>query len=231
MTPTKSVIRHQKCTRVKITNVNLPLFIFIITFFLNFGVPYLYYLYVKKIRGGDFGPHRAIAAYLSGMIGDAVCAPFINTFIFLTYYNLPTPVKPNILTISLLIGVGLTALLHITQAKIKMTNWSMPQPWRWTFPGKYHMFSATVQFSFLIFSAHVIWQNWATIFNQPPRLFYILMTLLFALVFNLTFTKDTLLPALNEAPSGNARVLPRALLRRGWALLRTRLTRLIPQSS
>lgn len=185
----------------KIKNVSLPLLIFTVSFILNFGIPYAYYLYVTRYRRRTFDPHRAINRYFSGMVGDAVCAPLLNTFLFLTYQGLPLPLHPSLIMSSLITGWLITFLLHLTQAKMKMTNWSMPQPWRWTFPGKYHMFSATIQFGFLTFSAYALGHNWALIFAQPQRLLYLLFASIFVLVFNLTFTKDTLLPALNESPA------------------------------
>lgn len=171
--------------------------LFTSSFLLNFGVPYSYYLYVTHHLQQSFDPHWAINRYLSGMIGDAICAPFINTFLFLTYFDLKIDWGMPLVAICLLSGLLVTALLHLVQAKMKLTNWSMPQPWKWNFPGKYHMFSATVQFGFLTFSLYTIGKNWTLITEQPQRLLYVLLALSFALLFNLTFARDTLLPATN----------------------------------
>lgn len=161
------------------------------SFILDFAIPYTYYLYITHYKRNSFDPHRAINSYLSGMIGDAVCAPAINTLLFLTYYQLPIAMESRLLILSFIIGVVITAVLHLAQAKMTMTNWSMPQPWKWTFPGKYHMFSATVQFAFLAFSLSQIIINREIILASPERLLYVAATLFFTLIFNISFTRDT----------------------------------------
>lgn len=168
-----------------------PVFIFGLSLILNFGIPYSYYLYVTRYQQLTFDPHRAINRYLSGMVGDAVCAPAINTLLFLTYYQLPITFGTRLFLFAIIIGGTLTAVLHLTQAKMALTNWSMPEPWKWTFPGKYHMFSATVQFAFLAFSLFQIISNLTIILASPPRLLYVAATLFFTLIFNLSFTSDT----------------------------------------
>lgn len=171
----------------------LPLIaaLFLASFILDFAIPYAYYLYVTHYKRNSFDPHRAINRYLSGMIGDAVCAPAINTLLFLTYYQLPIALESRLLLLCFITGVVVTALLHLAQAKMEMTNWSMPVPGKWTFPGKYHMFSATVQFGFLAFSLYQISRNLAIIIASPERLLYVAATLIFTLIFNLSFTRDT----------------------------------------
>ena len=171
--------------------VPLIIAVFAASLILDFGIPYSYYLYVTRFKGKSFDPHRAINSYFSGMIGDAVCAPFINTMLFLTYFDLTVPLKTTIILYCLAIGLFIMSLLHLAQAKMEMTNWSMPKPWQWTFPGKYHMFSATIQFSFIGFSLFSIYQNLAIISQSPIRLTYILITLIFVLLFNVSFTRDT----------------------------------------
>ncbi|MEK7611543.1 MAG: hypothetical protein AAB486_04205 [Patescibacteria group bacterium] len=173
----------------------LPVVIALIlaSFILDFAIPYSYYLYITHYKRNSFDPHRAINRYLSGMIGDAVCAPAINTLLFLTYYQLPIAVESRLILFSFVAGVVVTASLHLAQAKMAMTNWSMPQPWKWTFPGKYHMFSATVQFAFLAFSIFQIISNLEAILASPQRLLYLAATLFFTLIFNISFTRDTFL--------------------------------------
>jgi hypothetical protein len=39
---------------------------------------------------------------------------------------------------ALLVGVGLTALFHGYQGAQKLTNWTMPRPWRWNALGYSH---------------------------------------------------------------------------------------------
>lgn len=171
--------------------VPLILAVFAGSIILDFAIPYSYYLYITHLKGQTFDPHRAINSYFSGMVGDAICAPFINTLLFLTYFDLAIPLKSTIVLYCLIAGLLIMSLLHLAQAKMEMTNWSMPEPWKWTFPGKYHMLSATVQFSFLSFSLFSIYQNLMIIAESPIRLTYILITLIFVLLFNVSFTRDT----------------------------------------
>lgn len=116
---------------------------------LNFLIPYSYFLYITKVKGESFVPYKAINEYLSGMVGDTILVPLINLFLFKSVYGLPVSLSYQVVTLAFLMGLGAMAISHVSQAMLGPINWSMPEPWRWTFPGKYHMLSATIQYSYM----------------------------------------------------------------------------------
>jgi hypothetical protein len=157
---------------------------------LNFLVPFSYFFYVTRIKGQSFAPYRAIDSYLSGMIGDTLCVPLINLFLFKSVYGLPVPLNLQIITLSFILGVFAMAVSHVSQALAGPINWSMPTPWRWSFPGKYHMLSSTIQYAFMSLILISIFFERGSVFSDSTRLQYFSAALFFAVLFLIIFALD-----------------------------------------
>jgi hypothetical protein len=87
--------------------------------------------------------YRATLAYRSALIGDSLLLPLVNVLLDRQLDAWGDGLRPGCLRWSrlaraLLVGTGLTALLHGYQGAQKLTNWTMPRPWRWNALGYYH---------------------------------------------------------------------------------------------
>ena len=100
--------------------------------------------------------HRATLAFRSALVGDSLLLPIINVLLDrqLSEWN-DGPSCPRArrkrLARSLLAGVGCTALIHTIQGTMKLTNWTMPRPWRWNAMGYYHALYMAGQFTILAY--------------------------------------------------------------------------------
>jgi hypothetical protein len=54
--------------------------------------------------------------------------------------------------VPLLAGTAITTVFHIYQGAQKLTNWTMPRPWRWTALGYYHALYMAGQFTVLAYA-------------------------------------------------------------------------------
>ena len=100
--------------------------------------------------------HRATLAYRSALVGDSLLLPLVNVLLDRQLEAWgdglrPGDLKRGRLTRALLIGMGLTALCHGYQGAQKLTNWTMPRPWRWNALGYYHAVYMAGQFTLLAY--------------------------------------------------------------------------------
>jgi hypothetical protein len=77
--------------------------------------------------------HRATLAYRSALIGDSLLLPLVNVLLDRQLDAWGDGLRPGALrwgrlARALLVGTGLTALLHGYQGAQKLTNWTMPRP-------------------------------------------------------------------------------------------------------
>ena len=87
--------------------------------------------------------HRATLAYRSALVGDSLLLPLVNVLLDRQLDAWGDGLRPGCLrrdrlVRALLVGMGLTALFHGYQGAHKLTNWTMPRPWRWNALGYYH---------------------------------------------------------------------------------------------
>jgi hypothetical protein len=100
--------------------------------------------------------HRATLAYRSALIGDSLLLPLVNVLLDRQLDAWGDGLRPGCLrwgrlARALLVGTGLTAVFHGYQAAQKLTNWTMPRPWRWNALGYYHAVYMAGQFTLLTY--------------------------------------------------------------------------------
>lgn len=122
----------------------------------NWFVQFTYFLYESHVNPHAFSGERTLVDYKTGFIGDLVLLPILNSLIL--YMILKSKTK---LVRAELIGLGLAGLtadflLHFFQGYLKLTNWSMPIPFRWDFVGYWHMCSFFFQISFVILFFYLV---------------------------------------------------------------------------
>lgn len=102
--------------------------------------------------------HKATLEFRSALLGDALLLPLVNVLLDRQLEawgdGLHTgQLRRSRLIRSLFAGSILTVICHVYQAKRKMTNWTMPRPWRWTALGYYHALYMAGQFTILAYFA------------------------------------------------------------------------------
>ena len=100
--------------------------------------------------------HRATLAYRSALVGDSVLLPLVNVLLDRQLDAWGNGLRPGylrrgLLVRALLVGMGLTALVHGYQGAQELTNWTMPRPWRWNALGYYHAVYMAGQFTLLAY--------------------------------------------------------------------------------
>lgn len=116
----------------------------------NWFVQYSYYIFESVRDPHAFSGERTLVDYRTGFIGDLILLPIINCLIL--YIILRSKFRFTRSGYFYLATAGLIAdiLLHFFQGYLRLTNWSMPSPFRWDFVGYWHMFSFFFQISFVI---------------------------------------------------------------------------------
>lgn len=116
----------------------------------NWGVQLGYYIYRKAKDPDAFWGQRTLLQYYTGYIGDVIIVPLINILIY--YFMVNIGYKPRLFELVGAYGAALVLdfFTHFYQGKTKMTNWSMPRPFRWNFAGYWHMISFPIQISYLL---------------------------------------------------------------------------------
>jgi len=87
--------------------------------------------------------YKATLQYRSALAGDAVLLPLLSVALdrqMDAWGDGPRPgqVRRGRLARAILAATGITAAFHVYQATQKLTNWTMPRPWRWNVLGYYH---------------------------------------------------------------------------------------------
>ncbi len=87
--------------------------------------------------------YKATLQYRSALAGDAVLLPLLSVALdrqLDAWGDGPRPgqVRRRRLARSLIGATSITAAFHVYQATQKLTNWTMPRPWRWNVLGYYH---------------------------------------------------------------------------------------------
>ena len=100
--------------------------------------------------------HRATLEYRSALLGDSLLLPLVNVLLDRQLDAWGDGLRPGSLrrgrlACALLVGTGLMALFHGYQGAQKLTNWTMPRPWRWNALGYYHAVYMAGQFTLLAY--------------------------------------------------------------------------------
>jgi len=87
--------------------------------------------------------YKATLQYRSALAGDAVLLPLLSVALDRQLDAWGDGLRPGQapaprLARAILVAMGITAAFHVYQATQKLTNWTMPRPWRWNVLGYYH---------------------------------------------------------------------------------------------
>jgi len=148
----------------------LKLFLFVLisifscvnNLFIPFVIYYQKYGFFKK-RNKDF-----IGCNGWGIIMDGFLAALINIIVLNYLLETKQSASYDSLEISLIFGIYTTIIIHYLMSVFKWKYWIMVKPWHWNSAGYWHMFSMTIQMTFIYYPLIIIWQN--------PRLLTLLIT-------------------------------------------------------
>ncbi len=100
--------------------------------------------------------YKATLQYRSAIIGDSTLLPLLNALLDRQLdawgEGLHSDAAPRgRLAHAAVVGLGVTAAFHVYQGVFKLTNWTMPRPWRWNFFGYYHALYMACQCVYLAY--------------------------------------------------------------------------------
>jgi hypothetical protein len=101
--------------------------------------------------------HKGTLQFRSALLGDAALLPLVNVLLERQLDAWGEGLdqihdRRGRLARALLAGAAITAVFHIYQGAQKLTNWTMPRPWRWTALGYYHALYMAGQFTVLAYA-------------------------------------------------------------------------------
>ncbi len=87
--------------------------------------------------------YKATLHYRSALVGDAALLPLVNALLDQQLESWGEGlrrggVRRGRLARATVAGLSITAAFHVYQGAQKLTNWTMPRPWRWNALGYYH---------------------------------------------------------------------------------------------
>ncbi len=99
--------------------------------------------------------HKATLQYRSALLGDSMLLPLVNVLLDrqMRDWDDGASVRRGRLARAALVGASITAVFHAYQGALKLTNWTMPRPWRWNALGYYHALYMAAQFTVLAYFA------------------------------------------------------------------------------
>ncbi len=108
-----------------------------------------YYFYTLSRNPQAFVGVKTLFDYGSGVIGDGVLLPIVSVLIM--FVLIAISFKLKLWEWLVIGGIGLVCdfLMHTAQAKLNLTNWSMPQAFQWDFVSYWHMISVFFQLSYI----------------------------------------------------------------------------------
>ncbi|OGZ60912.1 MAG: hypothetical protein A2919_00055 [Candidatus Spechtbacteria bacterium RIFCSPLOWO2_01_FULL_43_12] len=169
--------------------VATTIFILIISLFLNWLVQLVYYLYKVMSNPKAFGSHRTLFDYYTSYIGDGIILPILNVLIFFLLSSLNFPLDNLIISLSVGIGILANFFVHYFQGKKELTNWSMPEPYKWNFAGQWHMISFPIQASYICLFLNTLFFNYEII-NQTKQISLVLGAFALIFLFTILLVKD-----------------------------------------
>lgn len=118
-----------------------------------FTIYYFKYGFFKK-RNKDF-----IGCNTWGILMDGVLAGLINIIALNMLITLGLQIKIIDVAVSTFLGFLFMILAHLYMVWAKWKIWIMPRPWKFNLAGYWHLFSMTVQMSFLFYPLVLVFEN------------------------------------------------------------------------
>lgn len=160
-----------------------------LTWLSAFGYQIFFYYYYLS-QGSSLASEKNVFSYYSGIVGDGMIVPTLNILTYLLLHSLRVTVNLRKIAFFAALGIGVTLLVHLAQASLALTNWSMPTPYVWSSLGKFHFFFMWFEFSFLFLALYevVIRQGVVRSSRNQTKLF--LLSLLLVALFLALFAYD-----------------------------------------
>lgn len=160
------------------------------TWLAAFGYQLAFYSYYHAVGSGLITSERTVFSYISGIVGDGVILPILNVVIYILLLQIRVVLTIRKLLSAAAVGFTLTALFHIAQATLNITNWSMPQAYVWSAMGRFHFLFMWAEFSFLALTLYEVLANLGEIESRPWTRLLFSMALAAVAAFLLTFWLD-----------------------------------------
>ncbi|MCL4359960.1 hypothetical protein M1555_01740 [Patescibacteria group bacterium] len=157
-------------------SVAMVLVIIFLSLFMNWFVQLGYYIYRKQRDTDAFKGEKTLLQYYTGFIGDGIIVPVINVLVYYIIVSISQRTGQDMfaviggfagLTLAFGVGLGIDVMAHYAQGKLGLTNWSMPRPFHWNFPGWWHMISFPVQMAYLFLFFRVVFTRPRSVFAAP----------------------------------------------------------------
>lgn len=177
----------------------VEILIVILSIILNWGVQLSYYLWRKHQNKRSFAGQKTLLEYYTGYIGDGVIVPIINVLIYFIIVNISKIREIGVirgiggirgLFLALVVGLMVDILAHYLQGRLKLTNWSMPRPFKWNFAGRWHMVSFPIQIGYLALFLGVTAANLKLVLTSGNILLATSAVLSLMLLFCFLYGKD-----------------------------------------
>lgn len=147
---------------------------------------YYYYLF----QGSSLASEKNVFSYYSGIIGDGMIVPSLNILTYLLLHSLRVTVNRRKIAFFAALGLGITILVHLAQASLALTNWSMPAPFVWSSMGKFHFFFMWFEFSFLFFALYEVVIRLGEVRGSRAKTKLFVLSLLLVALFLALFAYD-----------------------------------------
>lgn len=131
--------------------------IFILSLINNLLVPFTIYYFKYgffKKRNKDF-----IGCNTWGIIMDGILAGLVNITALNMLIDLHADIKTADIMISIILGFLFMLGAHFYMVWAKWKIWIMPRPWKFNLAGYWHLFSMTIQMSFLFYPIILVINN------------------------------------------------------------------------
>jgi hypothetical protein len=109
--------------------------------------------------------YRTTLSYTSALIGDGVLIPLANVFIVSQLVAWRRRPRAAEIAGAVLGSALLTGFVHLYQAANALLNWTMTQPYRWTYLGYEHAAFMWAEVSLVLF----FWGQVALVARETPR--------------------------------------------------------------
>jgi len=110
----------------------------IATFFFGFGAGAVLNLYLTRVKSPLVEELRGSLNYVSSIVGDGVLLPVVNMVAVGLLLHEQALITGTVWSVSVFLGLCVTAYFHIVQAIRGLVNWAMPSPWHWNILGVWH---------------------------------------------------------------------------------------------
>lgn len=164
--------------------------VFLISLFADWIIQLTYYLYKTAANPDAFDGLRTLFDYNSGKIGDFILLPITNVLILYLILSLNLKIPKADFKKIIALGFLGDILLHFVQGILNLTNWSMPEPFHWSFVGLNHMVTFFFQWTYLVVFFYLVIKRFDQIKRQNSLVLATIFAFALLLIFMVLFLHD-----------------------------------------